>query len=76
MEDIINQSLDGNWKIAVINNRDFTKMAFPLSYDAVINTRAAGAIVIDAKVPGNFEIDLEKAGIIPDPFFGTNILKM
>lgn len=31
---------------------------------------------IPAIVPGNIEIDLERAGIIPDPFFGCNEKKL
>jgi beta-mannosidase len=71
MDHIIHQSLDGIWKLAVIHQADFVKMKLPASYDAVA---AAGAI--DGTVPGNFEIDLEKAGRIPDPFFGKNMLDM
>jgi beta-mannosidase len=71
MDNIIHQSLDGTWKMAVIHQADFVKMELPASYAAVA---AAGAI--DAAVPGNFEIDLEKAGKIPDPFFGKNMLDM
>lgn len=31
-------------------------------------------IKIDAQVPGNFELDLERAGLLPDLFLGTNTL--
>lgn len=31
-------------------------------------------IKIDAEVPGNFELDLHRAGILPDPFAGMNPL--
>ena len=31
-------------------------------------------IKIDAEVPGNFELDLERAGLLPDLFLGTNTL--
>ncbi|MDR1174162.1 MAG: hypothetical protein LBK83_01660, partial [Treponema sp.] len=71
MDNIIHQSLDGTWKLAVIHQADFVKMELPVTYPAVAD---AGAI--DGTVPGNFEIDLEKAGKIPDPFFGKNILGM
>jgi beta-mannosidase len=71
MDNIMHQSLDGTWKLAVIRHADFVKMKVPVSYDAVV---AAGAI--DGAVPGNFEIDLERAGKIPDPFFGKNMLDM
>ena len=35
--------------------------------------RAAGFESVTAQVPGNFELDLHRAGIIPDPYFSTNI---
>lgn len=31
---------------------------------------------IPAQVPGNVELDLNRAGVLPDPFFGTNIRKL
>lgn len=31
-------------------------------------------IKIDAEVPGNFELDMQKAGLLPDIFMGTNTL--
>ncbi|MDR2257734.1 MAG: hypothetical protein LBE14_01145, partial [Treponema sp.] len=71
MDNIIHQSLDGTWKLAVIHHKEFKAMELPATYDAVA---AVGAI--DGTVPGNFEIDLEKAGKIPDPFFGKNMLDM
>jgi beta-mannosidase len=71
MDNIIHQSLDGTWKLAVIHQPQFKTMELPVTYAAVA---AAGAI--DGTVPGNFEIDLEKAGKIPDPFFGRNMLDM
>ena len=77
MDNIIHQSLDGTWKLALIHhkdlvNKDQKKAGLPLTYDAVVAASAKGGIVLDAAVPGNFEIDLEKAGKIPDPFFGAN----
>lgn len=35
-----------------------------------------GAVTVPATVPGNFELDLFRAGLIPDPFFGTNIIDL
>ena len=40
-------------------------------------TGAAGTVpVITATVPGNIELDLHRAGVIPDPFFGDNADRM
>lgn len=35
-----------------------------------------GCVTVPATVPGNFELDLFRAGLIPDPFFDTNILSL
>jgi beta-mannosidase len=71
MDNIIHQSLDGIWKLAVIRRERLKEMETPVTYEAVVD---AGSI--DGEVPGNFEIDLEKAGLIKDPFFGANLLDM
>ena len=34
------------------------------------------SIKLNASVPGNFELDMERAGLTNEPFFGTNILKL
>ena len=62
--------LGGEWKLAYIAHAEI-KTAIA-SYDDVMTQSSA----INAAVPGNFEIDLENAGIIEDPFFGSNLLKM
>jgi len=64
--------LDGAWRIAILHNAEFKALgATPATCKAV---EAAGAI--DAVVPGNFELDMQRAGLIEDPFFGSNPLKM
>ncbi|MDR0475697.1 MAG: hypothetical protein LBH43_18760 [Treponema sp.] len=75
MDNIIHQSLDGAWKMALIRHSDFIKITPPVSYGEVTAAGTNG-IVMDALVPGNFELELLKAGKIPDPFFGANALKM
>ena len=71
MDELMHLSLDGSWKLAVIKDADYASMEPPTTYEQVV---AAGAI--DAVVPGNFEIDLERAGLIGDPFYGMNPVKM
>ncbi|MCL2478742.1 MAG: hypothetical protein FWF22_04530 [Treponema sp.] len=73
---LIDQSLNGNWKMLVVHQKDFEKITAPCTYEDVINTGLNGAWLLDAQVPGNFEIDLQRAGIIPDPFYGKNVLGM
>ena len=63
--------LNGQWKMAVIHHGDLNLTDVPCRLEQVV---AVGAI--DATVPGNFELDLERAGIIPDPFYGKNLLNM
>lgn len=39
----------------------------------IAEVRAAGMPTVPATVPGNFELDLQAAGVIGDPFVGMNI---
>ncbi|MBO5219730.1 MAG: glycoside hydrolase family 2 [Clostridia bacterium] len=63
-------TLDGAWRLAMIKNEELKKS--PVDFSTPASIAAAGLTTIDAVVPGNVEIDLERAGIIDDPFFGTN----
>jgi len=66
-------SLDGKWSLAYIDNKTFVKDAHDIStVDAVKRT---GYKTIEAEVPGNFEIDFMRAGIIDDIYYSDNILK-
>ena len=59
--------LDGVWKGAYSAECDK-----PVCYaDAV----SAGMNEIPANVPGSLETDLEAAGILPEIFFGENVLR-
>ncbi len=72
MKPQIHISLDGHWKMRVVHHQRYKAMGCePVTFDEVA---APGAI--DAVVPGNFELDMERAGLIPDPFFGMNALTM
>ena len=37
---------------------------------------SSGIKPIPAAIPGNVEVDMQNAGIVPELFFGTNILKL
>jgi hypothetical protein len=37
---------------------------------------SSGILPIGGKIPGNIELDMQQAGVFPDLFFGTNILKL
>ncbi len=42
----------------------------------IAELRASGLPTVPATVPGNFELDLQAAGVIDDPFFGMNTAKL
>jgi len=62
-------SLDGTWQLAF----------FPEGAHRVASPDELKALDIDsieAEVPGNVELDLVRAGYLPDPFVGKNILEL
>ncbi len=67
-EGMKSQSLNGDWKLS------FWKQ--PAKAVRELDKVPATAKTIDAKVPGNVEIDLLSAGIIKDPKIGDNIYKL
>ncbi len=56
-------TLNGKWQLAVVDEKDF---------GGVFDNYKT----IDGEVPGNFELDLFRAGIIPDPYYDVNILEV
>jgi len=58
--------LNGAWSFA---DSDAAEHA---GIDSVAGRHAAGLPVYPCTVPGNFELDLQAAGIIDDPFYGLN----
>ncbi len=66
-------TLNGDWELFYQKNSEYlASEKHPVTVDAIC--REPGHI--PAKVPGNLEIDLQRAGRIEDPFFGQNPLKM
>lgn len=61
--------LDGEWTLFYEENYKLPKNT---EYTLFDNLEESKFNSVSATVPGNFEIDLEKAGIIDDIFFGTN----
>ena len=72
MEHPIQISLDGTWKLRLLDHQDYVASGHELTRFAEVDVEGS----IHAEVPGNFELDLQRAGLIPDPFFGTNPIKM
>ena len=64
-----------NWKLAHIMHSDFIKSdCYPLTKEEI---EISGFEILDATVPGNFELDFIKAKKLPeDIYFGENILEV
>ena len=62
MEKIIN-----NWKLAIVKNSEDTN---------TVHSSEINGEVINASVPGNFELDMYESDLIPDPYFGDNVLTL
>lgn len=71
---ISEQSLNGTWKLYMAEHREFRGIAAPVCTRQHLEN--AGFLCIDGSVPGNFELDMQAAGLLEDPFFGTNPLKL
>jgi beta-mannosidase len=78
MYNIIHQSLDGDWKVAIIHDADLSQCTVPTDIKslAVMAAHCIGEKLLDGKVPGNFELELINAGQVQDPFFGKNVPDM
>lgn len=59
------------WKMAYVKDSELNGRAI----SSVQKLRELGLPLLDATVPGNFEIDLQRNGIIGDPFYGANVLE-
>lgn len=59
------QSLNGSWLLALdFQDRGVSRIAH--FEDEFIHR-------LDAVVPGNFELDLQRAGLIEEPYIGSNM---
>ena len=64
-------SLDGDWKLFYEENG---KLPRGIVYATLGALEKSAFARVPAKVPGNFEIDLMRAGVIGDVFYGENPL--
>lgn len=60
-----------DWKIAYIENYKYKELAGGLK--TIDEIKRAGLDIIPAEVPGNFELDLQRAGILEDLYFSDNV---
>ena len=68
------RSLNGTWTLFVAEHSQVRRHSEPLCTGSAL--QAAGFLKLNGSVPGNFELDLQAAGLLDDPFFGTNPLKL
>lgn len=66
--------LNGTWSLYIAENKDCRSFRDSLTATADLNK--CGFCMIPGKVPGNFELDMLSSGLIEDPFFGDNSLKI
>lgn len=67
-------SIDSCWKIYYSKNSDCSKWADLICSEKELESRKIDSI--PAEVPGAFVLDMYRAGRIPDPFFGDNLIKL
>ena len=66
-------SLDGDWNLYLAENSVFQSVPGEPRNEREVRSR--GYLCVPAKVPGNYEIDLMRAGLMKDLFFGENVLE-
>lgn len=64
-------ALNGKWRLAYVRDKEYSK-----ELKTAAEILAADYPVIDAVVPGCFELDFERAGIFPPLFYSANILEL
>lgn len=67
-------NIDSGWSVYYAKNSDCKIWADKITTEAELLSR--GISNVPAEVPGSFVLDLFRAGKIPDPFFGDNIIKL
>lgn len=67
-------SLDGTYEMAVVMQKEYAGLQMEISH--MHHLKEVGIETFPAVVPGNFELDLERNGKIPNPFYASNILEL
>lgn len=68
------ENLSGEWKLYIAENCECASYADDICDENGVISH--GITSIKGAVPGNFELDMHRAGLIGDPFFGTNPLEI
>ncbi|MBE6590508.1 MAG: hypothetical protein E7646_00530 [Ruminococcaceae bacterium] len=62
-----------NWKVVIAPNHSVKDKGFsPTTPEEALS---GDFTVLDATVPGNLELDMQKAGLLNDPYYGTNSIE-
>ena len=62
--------LDGDWELFIEENRNLNSE----SYSTLDELKNSGFLNIRGTVPGNFELDMQREGLLPDLFYSDNSL--
>ncbi len=71
---MIVSEINQNIRLTLVANSDVQKHHFCPT--TVGELERCEFLTVDGSIPGNFELDLLRAGIIDDPFYSTNPIKM
>ena len=66
--------LDGEWRLFIAEHSECKNNVQNLSSGAALKN--SGYLEIAGSVPGNFELDMQKAGLIGDPFYDVDVIEM
>ncbi len=67
------QDLSGTWRLYIEEHKNCKDYADIICREKELKKK--GLVPIDGSVPGNFELDMEKAGLIGDLFYDVNTLE-
>ena len=70
LKKIINKDI----KLTVAQNKEVKERKFEPK--TIAELEGSGFLTLSASVPGNFELDLLRAGVIDEPYYSTNPIKM
>lgn len=63
-----------DWTLTIIPHKEYC--AYDTTEQGIYSIPADAGVTIPAVVPGNFELDMVRAGLLEDPYWGSNITKL